>query len=143
MAAEITLAPALDGTTDTLHRAFCAQCMWSGPAMPTEDLASKAMDLHNYALHPECGTPAVLASRRDIEAIRVAHTRALRWHPVGNEREPMNIHPDVRMMLRNVCNGELAGTGVGYSEFIAGAILAHQRGEWSLAPRVADPKADA
>lgn len=144
MPAEITQTPALDGTDELLHRAFCATCMWSGPAMPSEDLASKAMLLHNFALHPECGTPPVLASKRDVEAIRIAHTRALRWHPPSAEREPMNIHPEVRTMLRFLCNGELAGTGVGYSEFIAAAILAHQRGDWQISPPVADgPKADA
>lgn len=129
--------------TGDLYRAVCTDCFWSGPALPVEHLAGQAMTIHNAVMHPlETGEEMEIAPEDD-QRLRVIFTAANRWRPPSENRERMNIHPDVRKALRKFCNDTMAGTGVGYSEFIMNALIAHESGAWNMADMPAKSEADA
>lgn len=121
--------------TDELVRAVCTECFWCGPAIPAAlcDHADQAVEIHNGVMHPvETGVELAIGPA-DETRLRVIFTAANRWRPPTDARESMNIHADVRTRLRAFCNETMAGTGVGYSEFIMAALDAHERGDWSIA----------
>lgn len=129
MPAEIT-QPA-----EGVHRPVCTDCFWCGPGLPVEGLAEQAVHVHNAVMHPVETGEQLDVSPADELRLRVIFTAANRWRP-DDVRERMNIHPDVRTRLRAFCNETMAGTGVGYSEFIMAALDAHERGSWSMADAV-------
>lgn len=56
--------------------------------------------------------------------------------PPDDRRDPINIHPAAKANIYALLqHGELAGTGVGYSEFINNAVIAFKRGEFSILGR--------
>lgn len=120
--------------TEDIIRPVCADCFWSGAAIPAalEEVALSAVEIHNGVMHPvETGVEVEMRDK-DAMRLRVIFTAANRWRPPTSERQPMNIHADVRVRLRRFCNETMKGTGVGYSEFIMAALEAHENGDWSI-----------
>lgn len=130
--------------TPDLARAVCTDCVWCSPAVAVESESAleQAIVIHNGVMHPvETGVEVEMRAK-DAMRLRVIFTAANRWRPPDAERQPMNIHADVRTRLRAFCNGTMKGTGVGYSEFIMAALDAHERGAWSISDLPSPASAD-
>lgn len=44
------------------------------------------------------------------------------WKPPSAKRVPIMVHPEARDALVHLLTNEYAGTGIGYSQFLMGAV---------------------